>query len=680
MNEEIVLILDANHSMREEISARWRCSVEETNDEDREDVIDHETSSSFHGSKNLGLGLRNIPEERRWDAGDFLGTTKFDVARCIAQDLIHEASSSRSLLDNQTDVLALITLRGTPPENLSRTFSTTNKSESRTRKRTRPWSSSRDEKSEEDCKRVEFEPDMDIFGGCRCYTLHPNDSDYRSNEDRIHFLDWCSKLLGGLHASQAGSVSPQQQHRTGVGDFVTGIVRATEVLRTEATVGVGRRKIVLVTDARHKVLEIPKSTTTAASAVDGPGDPMDDLVLALNHLRTMNCTLEVVGIGFRREIVACLLDKTVRKIGRETKDATSHDQSLSDDESNGDVSDDDCEEDDVDEETDVDWSDVQDQNELLLIDLVEKLGGCVLAVNCGEHTDDFYGVRTVLAKLAQRMEPLPSEKIPTAKRRLEDGNDRMSDCNYKFEKVDGNRYAEAYRWDRSSLQPMPETRTLYWNGTDDVILPEWIRVALPSRWSKFTESSGDPSDDDDDNDVGVCSWIQIDDPLVARPTRDAVGETESAGGGNQAGNWLVGCALEDADRVWEQIAVATAYGKLGPTSRISPIRHLLRTHRRRQEQQQRQRQRPPGEPPGARPTPDDASSSPQAIVVCVGVKDSTDRTEIKRVFNALCHDLAIHPGLLVFQSDLFPDPDMYVSPRRHLPRCLYTADEVLAWT
>ena len=52
-------------------------------------------------------------------------------------------------------------------------------------------------------------------------------------------------------------------------------------------------------------------------------------------------------------------------------------------------------EDDIDND---DWSDVQDQNQLLVIDLVEKLGGCVQAVNGGTSIDGGYCVRTVLKK------------------------------------------------------------------------------------------------------------------------------------------------------------------------------------------------------------------------------------------------------------------------------------------
>jgi len=150
--------------------------------------------------------------------------------------------------------------------------------------------------------------------------------------------------------------------------------------------------MVLVTDARHKVLL-------------GEEDPMEGLARAVNTLRSMGCTLEVVGMGFRREKV-CNQTTEMLNNSAETTNSSWEPKAESNVESDGEDSESDEESiNDDDEEDDDDWSDVQDQNELLVIDLVEKLGGRVHAVNGKTSIDDIYGVETVLKQLV-----IPFEK------------------------------------------------------------------------------------------------------------------------------------------------------------------------------------------------------------------------------------------------------------------------------
>ena len=565
MNEEIVVILDANQSMGEEISG----------DEDG-------------------------------DGETFLGTTKFDVARYIAQELVFYAvdddasgSSSSQLLNDRTDILALITLGGKQPNDSAGTKRKRSKEKAGESNETKDWRMNTNKN--EDC--------------CFCY--------YCNENDQQSSMDWFLTILGSLCVSSSSS---SNGHSSGVGDFVTGIVHATDALLKNTTVGASHRRIVLVTDARHKVLE--KQTKKIKGDDDGDNDgddddddPLDELVDAMNRLSAIGCTLEVIGMGFRRDkSVADQGDKVTNgnndkntdrpETMNATSQAESESESNSEDESDGEASDDD----DDGEETEDDWSDVQEQNELLLIDLVEKLGGCVQAVHGERNNDDSYCVQTILKRLALASKPNNEPSIPQLPG---DGdNERTCKNNYAANSKVGAIDADENR-DSSSLQPSPGMRILYWNGSDDVLLPEWIRVARPSSWSGDVKY-GDP--------LVFCSHIQIDDPL-----RDPLSTKVTDG----AGSWSVCCALENVDAVWEKIAVATAYGKLGPTSKVSSTKHLLL-------------QRTTAEINGE----SCSSCKIQKAVIRVGVKDSTDNTDIKRILGVLCKDLEIDSSLLTFHINV----------------------------
>ena len=174
MNEEIVLILDANLSMGEEL------------------IDDHRMASE-----------------------DFLGTTKFDVARYIVQELLYRSSpSSLSIEDQTTRILALIAL-GKRQSDGMRLFPNHNYDESVSarKKRKRSWlplEGSND-------KRVNTEStDSDGDGGCCCYIC--NEIDQTSSIDRF------KTILKNIHISHSSSNISED------GDFVTGIVRATDVI------------------------------------------------------------------------------------------------------------------------------------------------------------------------------------------------------------------------------------------------------------------------------------------------------------------------------------------------------------------------------------------------------------------------------------------------------------------
>ena len=460
---------------------------------------------------------------------DFLGTTKFDVARYMVQELV---------LARHTRVLVLVTLG--------------------------EGQSSKRKRLEDDKGGI---AEMANSSGCCCYVS--NEIDHKAS------TEWFQNILESIRPSRQSTQN---------NDFITGIAMATDAMLKKTTAGASKRRLVLVTDARHKVLE--------STGVNH--DPMEALVDAVNRLRRIGCTLEVVGIGFKQ-----IANQEATEAEQESEDESDEASSGNED----------------------DWSDIQEQNELLIKDLIEKLGGCAHAVNGG----DYYCVGRVLERLGLFFEVSPKEnKIPS-----EIGVNKEM----KVEDVVEKR-------DTSSLCPDLETQRIHWNGSDDVLLPEWIKTSKPSYWS------GDGSVDS----ASKCSWIQIDDPLQSEE-----GVTLSSYQNGQeenycSGHWIVDCTLENVDILWEQIAVATAYGKLGPTAKVSPTKHLWQRNRGRQ----------------------------TAVTIHVRVNDFTDRSNIKRIFDVFNKDLNIHSSALAFQTDAFVRPEVCENNRGQHPNCLYTVEEVFS--
>jgi hypothetical protein len=111
------------------------------------------------------------------------------------------------------------------------------------------------------------------------------------------------------------------------------------------------------------------------------------------------------------------------------------------------------------------------------------------------------------------------------------------------------------------------------------------------------------------------------------------------------GKWLVHCRPETADDVWEKIARATAMGNLGCAAKITPTRNLRESH----------------------------------PVICVYVKDSTDRHEVQRVLLTLRNDLGIMEGMSGFKPDVFTHLGIYRNNEWRLTPTLYNCKDVLAW-
>ena len=247
----------------------------------------------------------------------------------------------------------------------------------------------------------------------------------------------------------------------------------------------------------------------------------------------------------------------------------------------------------------------------------------------------------------------------------------------------------------ASLSPSFGGR-IVWNGSDGVSLQDWIRVVRPSFYS---------NDQEDADPASFCCWIQVhvdvrlggrhpsttnqnhtlasavvpdwsryeiplaersntvsttsDPGLLARSKQRCIDRIMELAkeDGFVAGKWLIFCSVAETDAVWEKIAEATAQGRLGPTSKVSPTKHLLRQQETTGCDTDRQKN----------------------AVICVYVDDSTDRGEVKRVLEVLRKDLGVASGVSRFKPDIFTELGIYGGNSWKLPPTLYTARDALGW-
>lgn len=147
------------------------------------------------------------------------------------------------------------------------------------------------------------------------------------------------------------------------GDFCDGIVLAADALYKRTATKKYQRKIVLMTDAEHKVKVDPQQ-----------------LLVVLDSLRAMECRLEVIGIDFESHgeyeqaassVQTAKADNVFQTPEGDKKVSGSSNQ---EDDDGSDISDDEMEEDDEE-----DKKIIKHQNEKLLLSLTEKTGGFVMA-------------------------------------------------------------------------------------------------------------------------------------------------------------------------------------------------------------------------------------------------------------------------------------------------------------
>jgi ATP-dependent DNA helicase 2 subunit 2 len=152
------------------------------------------------------------------------------------------------------------------------------------------------------------------------------------------------------------------------GDFCDGIVVAADALFKRTSGKKYQRRIVLITDAEHKVEVDPQQ-----------------LLVVLDSLRAMECRLEVIGMNFEsqaeyEQAAQVRQDETIDKDDKQAPSSTIDSEMKQGDEDGDSATEASGDDDDEDEEDDdVDPQSIKRQNEKLLLSLTEKTGGFVMA-------------------------------------------------------------------------------------------------------------------------------------------------------------------------------------------------------------------------------------------------------------------------------------------------------------
>jgi hypothetical protein len=440
------------------------------------------------------------------------------------------------------------------------------------------------------------------------------------------------------------------------GDFLNGLVvgadtmyraltrNGTETKETEA-------KILLLTDGRHKV------------DVD-----QKQLLVSMDSMRKLNCCFDVIFFGSNEESEEDRHDEN--ESDSENEDSESKEDDVSSD--NDDDDDDDSESDD---EEDENLDNIQSQNDALLRRLSNKLNGNFLVPR---------SVKDALSNLlsrqdvpADRTDQVISEAVATKNNPWEP------------EKPDTDKFtlsvASKQNVSRISLSGQKRPRResslhlnngwIRWDGSDDVSLDEWLHMVRPSCYSGnrdvpyatlpycawiYVENVNSKSlgfGMDEEKDFNLVRYMA---PLneISRIIRSGSRVPSSAKerciaeimrmakeDNRTVGKWLIYVQKEDADSIWDRIARATAHGKLGCGSKISPVGYIQQ------------------------PT----------TVICVYVKDSTDKQEVQRVLKVLRDDMGITESLRSFKPDIFTYLDLYSTNPWRLKPTLYGWKEALAW-
>ncbi len=171
-----------------------------------------------------------------------------------------------------------------------------------------------------------------------------------------------------LRTIQQLKPSSRRRRKRG-GDFESGLVYAADVLHRGTAGKKFNRRIVLLTDAEHKVGDT--CTETRGSDCDFS---QQRLLVALDSLRAMDCRIEVVGMDFK---LAADFDAPATGPSESKDSRIDHD---GDDITDCDTDDGDSEsENEIDEDDEDDILDIKRENEEYLIRLANTTGGFVYA-------------------------------------------------------------------------------------------------------------------------------------------------------------------------------------------------------------------------------------------------------------------------------------------------------------
>lgn len=183
------------------------------------------------------------------------------------------------------------------------------------------------------------------------------------------------QLKPSKRTSSSCNVRGKRQRVNGTGgDFESGLVYATDALHRRTAGKKFERRIVLLTDAEHKIRDAEDSKDIGGHRIRNNSSEQR-LLVALDSLRTMECRIQVVGMDFEH---AADFGSPARGPPNIKDDQVEIDENMTsideDDESEGEVDDNDNDEDD-------DMLEIKRKNEEYLLHLAKMTGGFVYASN-----------------------------------------------------------------------------------------------------------------------------------------------------------------------------------------------------------------------------------------------------------------------------------------------------------
>jgi len=217
----------------------------------------------------------------------------------------------------------------------------------------------------------------------------PNITEISGNGEVMDIRQPLPDLLRKIKNLQPNTISTGKKSlcSKGGGDFVSGIVYAADALHRRTSGKKYARRIVLLTDAEHKIGS--SNDTDTDTDDDDDDDEMHQntssqrLLVALDSLRAMQCRIQVVGMNFEHAADFDTPASKPSKIKVETMDAgeennDAEEKNDNDNETEVETEDEDDDDDDDDEDKD-DILEIKRANEEYLIRLANMTGGFVYA-------------------------------------------------------------------------------------------------------------------------------------------------------------------------------------------------------------------------------------------------------------------------------------------------------------
>jgi ATP-dependent DNA helicase 2 subunit 2 len=213
----------------------------------------------------------------------------------------------------------------------------------------------------------------------------PNITEISGNGEVMDIRQPLPDLLRKIKNLQPNTIRTSKKSlcSKGGGDFVSGIVYAADALHRRTSGKKYIRRVVLLTDAEHK---IGSSNDTDTDDDDDDDDEMHQntssqrLLVALDSLRAMQCRIQVVGMNFEHAADFDTPANKPSKVKVETMDdgeENNDEEGKNDNDNETEVKTDDEDDDDDDDDDDYDILEIKRANEEYLIRLANMTGGFV---------------------------------------------------------------------------------------------------------------------------------------------------------------------------------------------------------------------------------------------------------------------------------------------------------------